>query len=119
MSGTYLSRPLSDLCYRDFVDGSIGSNFVHMHLRHDPIPTVPPYGFLDYTHPSGEIFDPFTFDLSATNETATRDGSTAVFCPGRENEVSPQDFDIHMCPSLSMGVCRIALREISSLGTVS
>jgi hypothetical protein len=57
-----------------------------MHLNHDPIPTVPPRGLFDYTHPSNEVFDPFTFDPAAMNGTTTRDGSTAVFCPGRENE---------------------------------
>lgn len=71
--------------WADFVDGTIGSNFVHMHLNHDPVPTVPPRGLFDYTHPSGEIFDSFSFD-SIVNATAARDGSTAVFCPGRENE---------------------------------
>jgi len=58
-----------------------------MHLNHDPIPTVPPRGLFDYTHPSKEVFDPFTFDPAAMNGTTTRNGSTAVFCPGRENEV--------------------------------
>jgi hypothetical protein len=53
-----------------------------MHLNHDPIPTVPPRGILDYTHPSGEVFDPLNFDGSSRT-----DGSTAVFCLGRENEV--------------------------------
>lgn len=61
-----------------------------MHLAHDPIPTIPPRGILDYTHPSGEVFDPLipvTNGTSASSNGGTfLDGSTAVFCPGRENE---------------------------------
>jgi hypothetical protein len=64
-----------------------------MHLAHDPVPTVPPRSFLDYRHPSGEVFDPLTVPPSSSNGTSSSsdgttilDGSTAVFCPGRENE---------------------------------
>jgi hypothetical protein len=60
-----------------------------MHLAHDPIPTIPPRGLFDYTHPSGEVFDPLTVPPSSngtSDGTTLLDGSTAVFCPGRENE---------------------------------
>jgi hypothetical protein len=89
---------------RNFVDATMNGTLFHMHLAHDPIPTVPPRGILDYTHPSGEIFDPLTDPTTSTSTStdistisssrkdivldATNflDGSTAVFCPGRENE---------------------------------
>ncbi|PVF93531.1 alpha/beta-hydrolase [Serendipita vermifera] len=67
--------------WADFVDSIIGNRFLRMNLNRDPIPTIPPLGFLDYTHPSGEVFDSFT-----VKNATFRDGSTAVFCPGRENE---------------------------------
>lgn len=73
---------MTELSTRDFVDDTIGGKFLHMHLDHDPIPTVPPRGIFDYTHPSGEVYDPLSF-----NGSARKDGSTAVFCLGRENEV--------------------------------
>ena len=55
----------------------VGDQFLHMHVGEDPVPGLPPASILDYTHPAGEIFD----DLK------TEDGSSAVFCPGRENQL--------------------------------
>jgi hypothetical protein len=99
------------LIYRDFVDKTIGANFVHMHLHHDPIPSLPPRDLFDYTHPSGEVFDPFVFDPSIGNSTLTRDGSTALFCPGRENEVRRAKQVLHrrLTPSC---FCRTAQQGI-------
>jgi len=55
----------------------VGDQFLHMHVGKDPIPRLPPASILGYTHPAGEVFD----DLK------TEDGSDAVFCPGRENQL--------------------------------
>ena len=48
-----------------------------MHVGKDPVPTLPPASILNYTHPAGEVFD----------NLKTEDGSNAVFCPGRENQL--------------------------------
>ncbi|KDQ51863.1 hypothetical protein JAAARDRAFT_184692 [Jaapia argillacea MUCL 33604] len=61
--------------WADLVDSTLGTNFVHITNRHDPVPTVPPY-FLGYVHPSQELH---ITGLDQAGET------TMVLCPGREN----------------------------------
>jgi hypothetical protein len=54
----------------------VGNQFLHMHVGKDPVPMVPPRSIHGYTHPAGEIYD----------NLKKKDGSNAVFCPGRENQ---------------------------------
>ena len=72
---TDLAIPFS----REYVETTLGvdNQFLHMHVGRDPVPSVPPRSLLDYTHPAGEIYD----------NLETEDGSNAVFCPGRENQL--------------------------------
>ena len=62
-----------------YVETTLGvdDQFLHMHVGRDPVPSVPPRSVLGYTHPAGEIYDSLE----------TQDGSNAVFCPGRENQL--------------------------------
>ena len=72
---TDLAIPFSS----EYVEATLGvdNQFLHMEVGGDPTPSYPPRSLLDYTHPAGEIYD----------NLETEDGSNAVFCPGRENQL--------------------------------
>jgi len=62
----------------------VGNQFLHMHVGKDPVPTVPPASILNYTHPAGEVYD----------NLKTEDGSSTIFCPGRENQLCSASNDL-------------------------